>query len=452
MTGNLQPDNSSKEKENGALRAPFFVDYAGYRGYTVPMSNKVKSAPWLPNRELLERQYGEYLPSFETLLQRLDAHLKACITVPSANYKCRVKGFNSYYRKLLRTMSAEGANTTGFPVITDIIGVRIVCAFLQDLVQVERNLQDCFTVLEVERKGADRTFREFGYESTHILLAIPQDLKKDIELPKGLIFEIQVRTILQDAWAEVEHELVYKSEFSPFDLPLKRKLASINASLSLADIIFQEIRDYQNKLNRELDKRRGSFYQKADILSDLNLAVAKEETKELQSGLDGAASPYVPGTIDDMILDAIEAHNNGNLERASMIYTRIIEAKPNDTVLSVIYKHRGMAYFAQSQYEMALEDFRSSASAKPDSFRAYYYIGIVLSMMGREDETIENFSKSLELNPYQTYVYFRRAQSYYHQGMYTEALTDLDKAVSLGYNKEDEKKLRFMIASRLDLS
>ncbi len=416
------------------------------------MSVKEKSAPWLPNREHLERQYAEYMPSFETLLERLDAHLKSCINVPSANFKGRVKGFNSYYRKLLRTMSADGANNDGFPVITDIIGVRIVCAFLQDLLQVEKNLQECFTVLEVERKGADRTFREFGYESTHILLAIPQDLRKDLDLPKGLIFEIQVRTILQDAWAEVEHELVYKSEFSPFDLPLKRKLASINASLSLADIIFQEIRDYQNKLNRELDKRRGSFYHKADILSDLNLATETEEKRDIQSELGTTSSPYVPGTIDDMILDAIEAHNNGNLERASMIYTRIIEAKPNDTVLSVIYKHRGMAYFAQSQYDKALEDFRKSAESKPDSFRAYYYIGIVLSMMGREEETVENFSKSLELNPYQAYVYFRRAQAYYHLGMYTDALTDLDKAVSLGYNKEDEKKLRLLIASKLDLS
>ncbi len=415
------------------------------------MSVKEKSAPWLPNREHLERQYAEYMPSFETLLERLDAHLKSCINVPSANFKGRVKGFNSYYRKLLRTMSADGANNDGFPVITDIIGVRIVCAFLQDLLQVEKNLQECFTVLEVERKGADRTFREFGYESTHILLAIPQDLRKDLDLPKGLIFEIQVRTILQDAWAEVEHELVYKSEFSPFDLPLKRKLASINASLSLADIIFQEIRDYQNKLNRELDKRRGSFYHKADILSDLNLATETEEKRDIQSELGTTSSPYVPGTIDDMILDAIEAHNNGNLERASMIYTRIIEAKPNDTVLSVIYKHRGMAYFAQSQYDKALEDFRKSAESKPDSFRAYYYIGIVLSMMGREEETVENFSKSLELNPYQDYVYFSRAQAYYHLEMYTDALADLDKAVSLGYKREDEQRLRFLIAQKLDI-
>jgi hypothetical protein len=49
-------------------------------------------------------------------------------------------------------------------------------------------------------------------------------------------------------------------------------------------------------------------------------------------------------------------------------------------------------------------------------------------------------------------VYFRRAQSYYHEGLFNEALRDLDKAVSLGFRKEEEKRLRFLIAKKLDLA
>lgn len=417
------------------------------------MSFPENQAHWLPNREHLSHQYEQYLPDLGILLERLEIRLKTNISVSSVpTYKARVKGFNSYYRKLLRNLPENIDSSDDLPVITDIIGIRIICAFLQDLMQVEKILRNIFTVYEVERKGADRTFREFGYESTHVLLAIPEDIKQDLHLPKGLIFEIQVRTILQDAWAEVEHELVYKSEFSPFDLPLKRKLASINASLSLADIIFQEIRDYQNKLNRELDKRRGSFYLKADMDNDLEPVPGSSnqdlsDTDELSD-----LTPYVQGTIDDMILDAIEAHNKGNLDKAGMIYSKIIEAEPNATVLSVIYKHRGMAYFAQSQYDRALEDFKNSAQSNPSNFRAYYYIGIVLSVMDREEEAIGNFSKSLELNPYQPYVYFRRALSKTKLSFFTEALMDLDKAVSLGFNKPEEKSLRMTIARKLDVS
>ena len=418
------------------------------------MDFQEKPSQWLPDREHLLEQYNSYTPDLRALLERLEAKLKVNIVVSSTpTYKSRVKSFNSYYRKLLRNLPEDVAKSTDLPVITDIIGIRIICAFLQDLIQVEKILYNIFTVYEVERKGADRTFREFGYESTHVLLAIPDDLKKGLKLPAGLIFEIQVRTILQDAWAEVEHKLVYKSEFSPFDLPLKRKLASINASLSLADIIFQEIRDYQNKLNKELDKRRGSFYLKADLetISD-DPEIGESDTFEKGVFGDGTVSPYVQGTIDDMILDAIEAHNMGNLEKAGMIYTKIIEANPNDTVLSVIYKHRGMTYFAQSKYDEALSDFQNSAKSNPLNFRAFYYIAIVLSVMGKNDEAIENYSHSLELNLYQPYVYFRRAQSYFHQGLYTEALADLDKAVHLGYNKSEEKALRLMIAKKLDIS
>lgn len=421
------------------------------------MSISENHAHWLPNRDQLSRQYEAYLPDLNIVLKRLEAFLKTNIAVSSIpTYKARVKSFPSYYRKLLRNLPEDIASSDDLPVITDIIGIRIICAFLQDLTQVEKTLRKLFTVYEVERKGADRTFREFGYESTHILLAIPEGLKKDLHVPKGLIFEIQVRTILQDAWAEVEHELVYKSEFSPFDLPLKRKLASINASLSLADIIFQEIRDYQNKLNRELDKRRGSFYLKADMDNDLEPVSGPSEgqsaiTDDLDNGLNDA-TPYVQGTIDDMILDAIEAHNNGKLEKAGMIYTKIIEAEPNATVLSVIYKHRGMAYFAQSQYDLALADFLKSAESNPSNFRAYYYIGIVLSVMDREDDAIENFSKSLEINPYQPFVYFRRALSKNKLAQYTDALMDLDKAVSLGFSKPEEKSLRLSIARKLDIA
>lgn len=420
------------------------------------MPHQHNAASWLPDKQFLEQQYEKYQPGFTIVLERLETLLRERIVVSSSpTFRTRLKGFPSYYRKLLRIISDGLEPSDDLPVLSDLIGIRIICAFLQDLADVEKLLREQFTVLEVERKGADRTFREFGYESTHILLEVPETVREGLTLPANMIFEVQIRTILQDAWAEVEHELVYKSEFSPFDLPLKRKLASINASLSLADIIFQEIRDYQNKLNRELDKRRGSFYQQADLESALDLSVPAPVSDDL-SRVSGEPytppSPYITGTIDDMILDAIEAHNSGNLIRASEIYTKIIQQQPNDTVLSVIYKHRGMAYFARSLYEQALEDFRQSAQYNPGGFRPHYYIGIVLSVTGREQDAVEAFTRSLDLNQFQPYVYFRRAQSYYNLEQYTEALTDLDKAVSLGYRKSEEAKLRLLVAKKLDIS
>jgi putative GTP pyrophosphokinase len=72
-------------------------------------------------------------------------------------------------------------------------------------------------------------------------LALPDDLANGLSFLDPPVCEVQVRTILQDAWAEVEHELVYKAEFTPFDEPMKRKLAALNANLTLSDMLFQEI-------------------------------------------------------------------------------------------------------------------------------------------------------------------------------------------------------------------
>ncbi len=403
---------------------------------------------WLPNKEKLKEVYTSYQPHLKILITRIEEFLKSKIVISSSpTYKVRVKSFKSYYLKLLKFPPKDP--DIDLPVLTDILGIRIICAFLQNVKEVEDILHKHFKVIEVERKGANRAFSEFGYESIHFLLEIPEEFKVGLILPKDLIFEIQLRTILQDAWAEVEHELVYKSEFSPFDVPLKRKLASINASLSLADIVFQEIRDYQIKLNSELDRRRFGFYSLADEYTEsvLPLSNANETSKDDEINIKSGAYE----TIDDLILMAIAAHNDSDFEKAEQIYSKIIEMKPNDIVLSVVYKHRGMAFFAQANYEAAYNDFFESCKYNPDNFRSQYYVGIALTLLDRDDEAVEYFTKSLEINNFQAHVYFRRALSYYKLRLYPEAAADLDSAVNLGLPKEEEKNLRIAIAKKIDM-
>ena len=411
-----------------------------------------------PNKALLKSKYELYEDTFSSILGDLEVYIKSQLKLSSMpTLKTRIKNFDSFYKKLLRLHpdAVVSPDSDDIPVLTDTLGIRVICPFLEDLAIVEEQLKTMFNILEIEHKGADRTFSEFGYESIHFLVQIPDEIiKKQKTVPKDLICEIQVRTILQDAWAEVEHELVYKSEFSPFDLPLRRKLASMNASLSLSDIIFQEIRDYQNKLNRELDCRRESFYEKADsisrnLISDFATDIASNPFQAPAN----RASPYVHSTIDDMILSAIHAHNEGDLETAISIYTQIIEAepKPNNVVLCVIYKHRGMAKFAMNQFEDALEDFLSSCECDKSSFRSFYYAGIAYSVLENDEKAIEYFTKSVEVNEYQAHAYFRRALTYYHMQNYTKSMSDLRRAISLGLEDEETRGLHNKLLTKLGL-
>lgn len=428
-----------------------------YAWYTIRMDSKL--SPNKVNRDALQRSYDKNKPLLTAILNGVQNQVKNSLHLASTPlYKSRVKSFDSYYKKLLRIKPAS-LEKQELPVLTDLIGIRVICAFLEDLQEVEKQLVQNFKIVEIERKGADKSFSEFGYESLHILIEIPEKLTEFsgngdcLRMPEGLVCEIQIRTILQDAWAEVEHELVYKSEFSPFDLPLRRKLASINATLSLADIIFQEIRDYQNKLNSELDYRRESFYEQADFLAREHMADLSYGTANVLPEHTPPSSPYVRGTIDDMILDAIHAHNTGDLDKAIQIYTVIVNSRPepNNIVLSVIYKHRGMAYFAKNLYAEALSDFNTSIEKDSNNSSAYYYNGIVCAVQNRDEDAVLAYNRSIELNPYQSHVFYRRALAQYNLCHFAEAMEDVKNAMDLGLDDADVKRLYDTLSAKIEL-
>lgn len=415
----------------------------------------------VPGKNQIKQTYERYKELFSVILNNILNKLMTEIELnPKPVYKSRIKSFNSYYSKLLRLKPKEASESNQIVCLTDMMGIRIVCAFLEDISSVENQIKKKYQVKEIEHKGSLQSVREFGYESTHILISIPKECItldqiedeqiRNLPLPENLVCEIQVRTILQDAWAEVEHELIYKTEFTPFDAPLRRKMASVNASLNLADIIFQEIRDYQTKLQREVEERRMLFYEKADIATSSGTTDVnnKEEQKDFKR-----VSPYVHGTIDDMILAAIHAHNLGDVAEAIKIYSEILMDKNvNDhTVLSVIHKHRGMAYFSQNSYEDALSDFQKSSEYDPRSFRSIYYEGIVYSVMGNIDKAIECFNHSLEINEFQSHALFRRALAYYNKNDYENALRDINAAENLGLQSDECKALHKKIVDKFDM-
>lgn len=409
----------------------------------------------IPSKEEIQKQYESYSQYFNEIMNNIIKILRENVKVSAQpTYKSRVKSFKSYYKKLLRLKSGD-INNTSLVYLTDMMGIRMICAFLEDITLGLEQIKKIFEIKEVEVKGAEKKFSEFGYESIHVLIKPPAECIPKLEGPYAelepitdeIVCEIQIRTILQDAWAEVEHELIYKTEFNPFDIPLRRKLASINASLSLADITFQEIRDYQNKLQREIEDRRQSFYSMADNL--LNEKAVKKSEEDINR-----VTPFVQGTIDDLLLRAIQAHNQGHLEEAIGIYTRIIEAvdEKDTKVIAVIRKHRGMAYFSMSQFDKALEDFTISIQKDPDAYRTYYYAGIVYSINKDYEKAIENFDKSLEINKFQSHTHLRRAMAYFEIKEYEKSMDDLKSAINLGMAEEEYKPLQEKLVKKFGLN
>jgi putative GTP pyrophosphokinase len=300
-----------------------------------------------------------------------------------ANIKQRVKGFESYYSKLLRRARAAGSEGTIF--IPDLLGLRLVVPFLEDLKLLEEALQSDFSVEEVDHKGSSYSPQEFGYDSTHLLLRLEQ------EEPTPYL-ELQMRTLLQDAWAEVEHDLVYKTELSLLDESLRRKLAAINASLTLADTIFQEIRDYQRRLSSELQARRSQFWEQA-VDTDVP-SPSQSDLEELEFLTTGS------GTVDAMLLEGLLAHNRRDFDRAVDIYSKILSKEPTDAVRSVVLIHRGMARFASDDLTGSLNDFTEAVTADSGNARGYFYRGITHRRLGHRSEALSDLDQCLDIDPY----------------------------------------------------
>lgn len=369
---------------------------------------------------------------------------------PRPTVKSRTKSFQSYFKKLVRLMQRSD-DKGSLPLITDVIGVRVICPFIEDLSKAESALEKNFAITEVERKGSNYSFKEFGYESTHLLVSIPEDIVRKRGDCGTDVVEVQIRTILQDAWAEVEHELVYKAEFTPFDEPMKRKLAAVNASLSLADIVFQEIRDYQRQINRELGKRRETFVRKIEETMDSALFEGFAQEGGRVKPLFRLEASKGGDTVDDLLLDALYAHNNNQFDRAIEIYTKILSRESRPAVRSVIFKHRGMAYFAQSKYDDAVRDFTQTLELDPGCYKAAYYRAVVKSVQERYSEAIDDFSASLKINPYQHFALYRRAQAYYHVGDYPKALADCEDALADEPDSTQVQKFRELIIQKLNI-
>ncbi|MDR3114493.1 MAG: tetratricopeptide repeat protein [Treponema sp.] len=415
----------------------------------------------IPDQNTFRKAYEAYALVRVLIARDMETTLEEKLKFLSSRpiVKGRVKDFESYYKKYLQLLQKDPSCSHSL-CITDVIGIRIVCPFFEDLAIVEQCLKGNFEVVEVERKGSDYSFKEFGYESIHFLIKIPEALIKrrgDCGLE---VMEIQIRTILQDAWAEVEHELVYKAAFTPFDEPMKRKLAALNASLSLADTVFQEVRTYQRRLNGELEKRRDSFFKKIEASIDIPLFAHEKLNKPLhhprkKTSRDGAAlvpaSQDLPesNSIDELLLTALYAHNEHRFTEAIAFYTAILNKEPKNTIASLIYKHRGMASFACSHYDDAIEDFTRSLELNGESYKAVYFRGIVKTVLQQYLDAIEDFTLSLKINPYQAFCRYRRGQAYYHLDDLPQALADCETALALEPGSQSIRRFQKLLLDKL---
>ncbi|MEZ2120965.1 MULTISPECIES: GTP pyrophosphokinase family protein [unclassified Corynebacterium] len=161
----------------------------------------------------------------------------------------RVKEWRSLKAKAYKT---DGVGKPIYPDpwadIHDILGVRVTVYHSTEIPQVISVLREAFTVhRSVDKTAETRVSGSFGYGSHHLIVSVDgtSDTASELTDYAGLRFEVQVRTVLQHAWAEFEHDIRYKGGGQSLDPRVDRAFTLTAGLIELADQQFDLIASIQ---------------------------------------------------------------------------------------------------------------------------------------------------------------------------------------------------------------
>ncbi len=207
----------------------------------------------------------------------------------------RVKKRDSATKKL----ASYPEKYTGYEDLTDLLGVRVIAYFPDEVDRIASILTPEFAVdldNSVDKRASLDPDR-FGYLSLHYIAGLEAKRAVLVEYQRfaGMRFELQIRSILQHAWAEIEHDLGYKVEGAlPKDM--RRRFSRLAGLLELADDEFARLRDDRDRYQASVSNRLQEG--KSDSLAiDQSTVLALVTENRLVQDLDLAVAAQFPAVV-----------------------------------------------------------------------------------------------------------------------------------------------------------
>jgi ppGpp synthetase/RelA/SpoT-type nucleotidyltranferase len=170
-------------------------------------------------------------------------------------FDARAKKRSSFAEKLDRK---PGQYADPLRDMTDLAGVRIVAYYLSDVDRIGAVIAREFIVDadNSSRRSQSDDPEHFGYRSDHYIVSCSAERCELSEWERftGLKAEIQVRTVLQHAWADIDHKLAYKSAVA-IPREFRHQLSRISALLEVADEQFEAVRSTSEHLQANYDEK-----------------------------------------------------------------------------------------------------------------------------------------------------------------------------------------------------
>lgn len=268
------------------------------------------------NQIEFERLYREkYRPLNEEFTRRLYELLTLLLEntgIPIQKIEARTKTIESFLDKVERK-----SYDNPFEQIKDLTGIRIITYYQDNVNKVSELIRSEFDVDEIHSIDKTMTLgpEEFGYRSVHLVVSLAKSRARLNEWKRfaGLPAEIQVRSVLQHAWAVLSHMIDYKNT-SQAPAEFRRKLFRLSAQLESADEEFTTLRN----LSKEITEKYRNEVSRGELNLPLNLDSLREFIKQLKengklkkweefgirAGMEEPSPKYV-GKFDSTLLEIL---------------------------------------------------------------------------------------------------------------------------------------------------
>jgi ppGpp synthetase/RelA/SpoT-type nucleotidyltranferase len=285
--------------------------------YNISEASFKKSGFKWKQLEEIYNTYEKAIAEFEPILSYLVESLRRIPKVHSI--KARLKDPEHLIEKIIREKNKDSSldiTTSNYEeVVTDLIGIRALHLFKADWESIHDWIMNSFEVKEkpviniregdqpelvglFEKKGCDIKKHPFGYRSAHYLVAVKPS-------KKTVLVEIQVRTIFEEGWSEIDHLIRYpyakdNSILAQYLVMFNRLAGSademasyllyLNAFLISKELEFNKAIEEKTERNKELQKKIGELEakieeMKIDRKDKVSLKLALERISDITTSI-----------------------------------------------------------------------------------------------------------------------------------------------------------------------
>jgi GTP pyrophosphokinase len=188
------------------------------------------------NLEEARLKWIEERPLYEEFVKYLCAKLEA--ELKKIGIWKRIDGRHKEVDSLIKKMIAKKKE---YEQVFDKAGVRVILRFHSELKEICAILETALHPVKHEDKTAELGTNKFGYQAIHYEVTLLEG-DPEIERYRGMVAEVQVKSLSQNLWSEMSHELTYKVNLD-IPNPLTRRMVCLNAIIEVADMEFTRIND-----------------------------------------------------------------------------------------------------------------------------------------------------------------------------------------------------------------